>query len=192
MFERDRDSIMLEFALSECRRALGALRNVDLASEPYPHPRHTGEVYEITPVFDNIRLALQSAANVSRMLWPPRNTARGAHLRSLTGIRDSHPLHDRSLRNHVEHVDERLDAWAAASTRPSLAVEIIIPPCLPNNDDTIKMTDVAAIVYEQATRTIHLFGDSFSLDELAVNLADVGSRLEATLALMKGRTASAN
>ena len=185
MFERDRDFIMLQFTLSECGRALAALHRVDAASVPQPHPRHTGEIYEIIPVFDAIRLALQLSANISKMLWPPRNTARGVHLRGLAGVPDDHPLRDRTLRNHVEHIDERLDAWTAVSPRPFICVETIVPPAYPRDGVGIAMEDVAAIVYDQGTRTIHLFGDTFPLLDLAASLKDVGDRLAAALLPMQ-------
>lgn len=64
------------------------------------------------------------AAAMSRILWPPwvrdnarreRAEGRGVHLRRLLGIGDEHPLRKRSLRDHLEHFDERLDAWAEES-----------------------------------------------------------------------------
>ena len=186
VFEKDRDFIMIEFALSECRRALKALQRVEEASLPKPNPRHTGcEVYEIEPVFDSIRLALQLSSNVSKMLWPPRNKARGVHLRALARIAVEHPLRDRTLRNHVEHIDERLDAWTAISPRPFIAVETIIPPTYPKDAAGPKMEDLAAIVYDQGTKRVHLFGDSFSLIDLANSLQDVGIHLNAALLSMQ-------
>jgi hypothetical protein len=70
-------------------------------------------------VFD---LVHHSAA-VSRYLWPPsgsgkkgmRATARGKFLRDLLGLAEGHPIEDRALRNHFEHIDERLDDWAETS-----------------------------------------------------------------------------
>jgi len=50
------------------------------------------------------------------------------------------------------------------------------------------MKDIAAIVYDQGTRTIHLFGDSFSLVDLAAALEDVANRLSTALLPMQAQT----
>jgi len=61
------------------------------------------------------------AAAVSRFLWSPgsrdkalrrRSESRGAILRSSLAIPADHPIKSRTLRDHLEHFDERLDEWA--------------------------------------------------------------------------------
>jgi hypothetical protein len=55
---------------------------------------------------------LISAANISKILWPHRNyAARGERLRQQLGVSDDSPLRSRSLRDHFEHVDERIEKW---------------------------------------------------------------------------------
>lgn len=55
---------------------------------------------------------LISAANISKILWPiPDYAVRGQRLRQEPGVSDDSPLHSRSLRNHFEHVDERIEEW---------------------------------------------------------------------------------
>ena len=60
-----------------------------------------------------IQAILVSAANVSKILWPVRrqNKARGKHLRDLLGLSDDSLLSDRTIRNHFEHYDERIEEW---------------------------------------------------------------------------------
>jgi len=60
---------------------------------------------------------LGDAARMRLMLWPSSKAAeeRGAALRADLGIDDSHPLKNASLRHHLEHFDERIDAWAKES-----------------------------------------------------------------------------
>ncbi|MCD4504182.1 hypothetical protein LQR30_08700 [Chromobacterium piscinae] len=60
-------------------------------------------------------MVLQSAA-LSRYFWPVRkgHEARACRLREAFAIDEASPLFDRSLRNALEHFDERLDHYLAA------------------------------------------------------------------------------
>ena len=64
-------------------------------------------------VWGSIQSILVAAANVSKILWPVRkkNKARGKHLRDLLGVDTDNLLSDRTLRNHFEHYDERIEEW---------------------------------------------------------------------------------
>jgi hypothetical protein len=70
-----------------------------------------------------VQTLLVAAANVSKLLWPPGPSSlgavpdRGEQVRRLLGIADDSPLRDRAARNHAEHFDERLERWAARTTR---------------------------------------------------------------------------
>lgn len=59
-------------------------------------------------------IVLQSAA-LSRYFWPVRkgHETRASRLREAFAMDDSSPLSDRSLRNALEHFDERLDHYVA-------------------------------------------------------------------------------
>ena len=60
-----------------------------------------------------IQSILIAAANVSKILWPPRKKSalRGETLRKLLGVDARNPLSDRNFRNHFEHYDERIEDW---------------------------------------------------------------------------------
>jgi hypothetical protein len=176
--EVDRDFIMLSFAATECRRALNSLGEVEALAAVRIAREEGGEARECQRVFDHIRLGLQMAANVSRLFWPPRNADRGAYLRAITGIADDHGLSDRTLRNHIEHIDERLDEWTETSPRPFTNVEHVIhadmPPPGEMRDQLIEST---AIIYDAENQTVQLFGDLFSLPELRAHLEDAGQKI---------------
>jgi|688.fasta_scaffold957260_2 hypothetical protein len=60
--------------------------------------------------------ALSHCAAISRFFWPqwkagPVGTYRGAELRRMYHVRDDSPLHNRGLRNALEHFDEEIDKW---------------------------------------------------------------------------------
>jgi len=79
-------------------------------------------------------MVLQSAA-LSRYFWPVRkgHEARGQQLRETFVIDESSPLHNRDLRNALEHFDERLDKYVELEV-----VGCIFPEYVgrkPGNDD---------------------------------------------------------
>jgi hypothetical protein len=67
--------------------------------------------------YDDVADFLGHAAIVSKILSPqknkkrPQSTDRGEYLRGVVKIHASDPVLDRSLRNHLEHIDERLEDW---------------------------------------------------------------------------------
>ena len=74
--------------------------------------------FDSLEVWSAIQSILIAAANVSKLLWPSHSrSARGPALRALLEVDDRNPLADRTLRNHFEHYDERIEDWM--STAPS-------------------------------------------------------------------------
>jgi|GEM_PF-4598740 len=178
MTESDRDRIFLLFALTESAGALRALDEVERLAAVRERRTDTVEVRENGRVFDAIRSALQYAANVSKVFWPHSNAAaRGEHLRTLTGIPDSHSLRNRALRNHVEHLDERLDDWTAESPRPFLTFELVWSPDLDANPNRREVENSVAVIYNESANEVRLFGEVFRLADLRAALLDVQGNL---------------
>ncbi len=99
-------------------RVLEAFERYDsLRRKNAPAPDQVSAVHE----------ALGHAAALSRFFWPsgvgPRRRtaqreltqARAAKLRTAFGLTDSSPLKDRSLRDALEHFDERIDRYLLSS-----------------------------------------------------------------------------
>ena len=65
-------------------------------------------------VWYSIQSLLVATGNVSKLLWPSRraSSARGDTLRQMLQVRNDSPLFSRVCRNHFEHFDDRLEAWA--------------------------------------------------------------------------------
>lgn len=78
---------------------------------------HLAEASKPIETWASIQSILVAAGNVSKVLWPARkgNEKRGKHLRALISIDDDNLLSDRTLRNHFEHYDERIDSWFDAN-----------------------------------------------------------------------------
>ena len=80
-------------------------------------------------VWYSIQSLLVATANVSKLLWPPKNesSARGDALRKTLQVEDDSPLADRAIRNHFEHFGARLEKWGI-SPQTHMVVDSNIGP----------------------------------------------------------------
>ena len=136
---------------------------------------------------------LTHAGNVSKLLWPtnPRRERgeskedyktqcketndRGGHLRRELDISEQHPLKDRTLRDHLEHFDERLDTWSRTSRNHNI-VELIGPASAVAG---ARKSDV--IAYNPATDVYFFRGDEFSVQTLVTAVEQLLSKVKNTL-----------
>lgn len=97
----------------QCRFSLIALQDLDQALQN----RDTDRIWYSVQSF------LVAAGNISKILWPPKPLLpeRGAELRASLFVSGDSPLEPRTFRNHFEHFDQRLEAWATSSKRRNFA-----------------------------------------------------------------------
>lgn len=159
--------IYLQEIKTQCRSVLFALDQFNKRIEEFTQPSAFGD--HETPsseVFRALHSVVTHAANVSRLLFPSRKRdeyaqQRGETLRELLGVDSSSPILDRSLRNHLEHYDERLDQWAKNGQGPSkwFATDTIHPkdagPSVP--------PDSMLRAYLTDTREFYFMGDVYEL-----------------------------
>lgn len=179
-----RDEIFLIFAGVECRRAIDALEKVEhLASVRQFDEERQLEIREWISVFDAIRMALHFTGSVSRVFFPvwrggkfedatKKAQARAQRLRQITGIAHDHPIKERALRDDVEHMDERLDAWIGGPRRPFGMVEAIIHQDLPQITRN-SVEGSCPFLYYEATREVSVFGNRMSLGDWKNALIEV-------------------
>jgi hypothetical protein len=132
---------------------------------------------------------LQHSSAVSRLLWPPGSTnrakkkrakKRGTHLRQALKVDDAHILKTRTLRDHFEHLDERLDEWAETSPNRNI-VDNMIGPRAAIGGDAIKDQDIIRM-FDPSTKLIIFRGEQFDIQGLVNGLIDVQSRAAERLA----------
>jgi hypothetical protein len=176
------ESIYLVEILAQCRNGRRAERSMQQALAGMG--RHDPAVGErIAELFDDAADFLAHAGNVSKILWPPRPeehpaSARGRSLRESLGLTSGHALESRTLRNHLEHYDERLDGWAAA-TSGNIADGLVGPQnAIAGNG--IRPSDIMR-QYDPATHTFVFRGESFEMKRIAAGLGDVVRRAEERL-----------
>ena len=129
---------------------------------------------------------LSHAAAISRILWPPRKKddrarGRGEHLRAVLSVTDNHPLRTRTLRDHLEHFDERLDQWSQETTHGAI-IDLVIGPASSFIGGVAVGRGDFLRVYEQDRKVFTFRGDEFNIQELAAGVKTVRA---ATIERMK-------
>jgi len=86
-------------------------------------------------------------------------------LRASIGVADSSPLHSTEMRNHFEHIDQRLDAWWPFSEAQ---------PCGPDIGPYGAISGIDEIdsfrLYDHDSGDLWFWGDSFNLKEIVAEV----------------------
>ena len=131
------------------------------------------------------------AASASRIFWPPggknksarqRSQRRGAHLRQLLTINDNHPIQHRTLRDHFEHFDERLDEWAEESKHRNMIGRLLGPRSAVGGN-SIEDRDII-LHFDPQTNIFAFRGQQFDLQELANGISDLNTKVQERLNFM--------
>ncbi len=126
-----------------------------------------------------IQNVLTSAANISKLLWGQggKYAKERAPLRASVGVDDSSPLRPTTMRNHYEHMDERLTLWWATSERHIFADQSIGPPTMFGSIDE---TDTFR-AYDPTTGLLRFWGDTFDLIDLINEIHRLHPLVEAAI-----------
>ncbi|MFA6046380.1 MAG: hypothetical protein WC718_15455 [Phycisphaerales bacterium] len=128
-------------------------------------PSSASDIEEhIGTVFQALNNVLTCAANVSKLLTTPNKkplvTDRGEALSKRLNVLASSPVHNRILRNHVEHFDERIDTWAATDPNHIWASDFVGPL----NIAVIHGANIPVRRrYDPMTDTFHFLSDQIEL-----------------------------
>ncbi len=132
---------------------------------------------------------IHHAAAVSRIFWPPcsrnkishkRAQRRGQFLRDLLVISTGHAVQNRSLRDHFEHFDERLDDWAETSKNRNIVFRFIGPRGAIGGS-AIQDSDII-YHYDPQTKVFSFRGEKFDVQMLAQGLDDIFKKVTDKLA----------
>jgi hypothetical protein len=105
-----------------------------------------------------------SAANVSKLLWGQggKFAKERKPLRDSINVKDSSPLKHTTMRNHFEHIDERLDRWWRESATHNIANYNVGPSTMIDGLKTIELFRA----YDPSTRTARFWGNTYNLKEI--------------------------
>ena len=122
-------------------------------------------------VWSSIQSILVAAGNVSKILWPQEKkyAVRGKRLRELLKVDDNNILSDRSLRNHFEHYDDRIEKWFKGKSS-AVYSDLAIDPFksiwgnVPTNHHR---------AYDPLSHTLTFRGESFDLAAVLKELKEI-------------------
>ena len=165
--------IFLEQVKDDCERGLLAIHQLNdaLRSDQKGDP------------FGPAQSFIHHAAAVSRIFWPPKNINkpaskrskhRGETLMALLLIDNNHGLRSRTLRDHFEHFDERLDEWAERSKNRNMIKQLIGPRSAVAGA-SIADGDIIHH-YDPETKMYAFRGEKFDIQKLADALSDIYAR----------------
>ena len=124
-----------------------------------------------------IEIMLNSAANISKALWGQagRKSEQRKELRDSIGIADDSPLRAVVMRNHFQHIDERLDDWWSTSKGHNMVDQ--------NFGDVtraisgIEEKDIFRN-FDPQTASVIFWGEKFNLQTLAAEINRILPRLK--------------
>ena len=168
------ETIYLNEILKQCEYAVSAVHRMDeiLRSRELP-----SEFFRAAGYF------LQHSCAVSRLLWPPgdrnrekkkRAKLRGTFLRNSLKIPDAHVLHSRTIRDHLEHFDDRLDDWVENSPHRNI-VDDMIGPRSAIGGSTINDKDIMRL-YDPDKRYFIFRGERFDMQAIVEGVLDIQSK----------------
>ncbi|MBQ0933658.1 hypothetical protein [Ideonella alba] len=178
------ERIYLDQAKQECEACFEAIKefNGALERERSKDP------------FAHATALVHHAAAVSRIFWPPggrdkharqRAHRRGEALRKALSVSTDHPVQARTLRDHFEHFDERLDDWAERSKNRNI-VRKLLGPRSAIGGDAIQDEDIIHH-YDPETKIYAFRGEKFDVQALASGLEDLYAKIAARLAELDRR-----
>jgi hypothetical protein len=104
-------------------------------------------------------------------------------LRQALKVDDAHVLKNRTLRDHFEHLDERLDEWAETSPNKNI-VDNMIGPRAAIGGNAIKDQDIIRM-FDPGTKLIVFRGERFDIQGLVGGLTEVQSKAAERLAQLE-------
>lgn len=122
-----------------------------------------------------INALLSAAANVSKALWPPRGEPRD-ELVALCGLDDEAVIRRREVRNHLEHVEERIVTQYERDPYFNL-LDTYIGPADSTGLDGVW---VRFREYDPETTVVSFMGDAIQLQDVVRELEQVMQRMAPT------------
>ena len=113
-----------------------------------------------------------STANVSKLLWGQggKLAKKREALRDSIKVEESSPLRPpNTMRNHFEHIDERLDKWWAESDSQNHADRSIGPPGMIAGLKDIELFRG----YDPSTGIARFWGDTYDLKEIVEEVSRI-------------------
>lgn len=146
-----------------------------------PSPSHPRDLVDHPPfdrqhhgVWASTQLLLNAAANVSKLLWPPRGDQDrfAADLRRLLAVGENSPLNSRKLRNSFEHIGERIMRWNEEHAGKQYADSLIVE----SRGELPDPVPLRAFVKDEFA--VVFLGETFELKPVVEALDEIATRAD--------------
>lgn len=136
---------------------------------------------------------LNHAAIVSKILSPidsgRRSRSRAKHLCQHLGIEQDKPILDRTLRNHLEHIDERIGSWVSdLVARGGNFIDKCVGNVVTFNDsagNVVSAADNTLRHFDPETNEYSVYGKIYNLQVIADSLLEVASRAQKRMQVLR-------
>jgi len=150
----------------QCRYAMWAADSLDEALR-------RGDVDAVFYSAQNLVGALGNAAKVFWGAGGNKSDLRKP-VRQSVGVRDESPLRDLTMRNHYEHLDERIDRWATHADHLNIADMNIGPKGMIDGLENIEMFRQ----FDPQEGVLYFWGDELDLRVIMSDVAAFYPRLQ--------------
>jgi hypothetical protein len=127
-------------------------------------------------IVNGVQALVAHAAAVSRYFWPARNKephlSRAARLKTTLGVAESSPLRSRDLRNHLEHLDERLDEFCIR-----LTAGVILPTYVGPQEPEPEVPTYVFRAYYTDVGIFEILGQRFKVQPVLDEIQAIHNRL---------------
>ncbi len=135
--------------------------------------------------FQALDAFIHNCAMLYKMLWPikknkPYQIARCERLRRILGVDDNSLINSKSLRNAIEHFDEKLDDWIQNQTCNGHIVEACIGDNVFSEYGVKKESFFSA--YSRATKIYVFMGEEYRLEPMVRDVEHIFEKVQKSLA----------
>jgi len=132
------ETFYIQAMLFNCQSALQSIARISSVFEKLPQDVKEEHLLSLPvhAILNELQNVVIQGAALSRYFWPVRkgHEDRGRQLRQALAIGDDSPLHDRNLRNAIEHFDEKLDVYLSSGLVGYIFPEFVAPRPRPRKD----------------------------------------------------------
>ncbi len=125
------ETFYIQAMLFNCQSALRSMVRVSSVFEKLPQDVTEEHLLNLPvhAILNELQNVVIQGGALSRYFWPVRkgHEDRGRQLRKALAVGDDSPLHNRDLRNAIEHFDEKLDVYLSSGLSGYIFPEFVAP-----------------------------------------------------------------
>lgn len=170
------ETFYIQAMLFNCQSALRSMARISSVFEKLPQDV-TEELrgLPVHAILNELQNVVIQGAALSRYFWPVRkgHEDRGRQLRQALAVGDDNPLHDRHLRNAIEHFDEKLDVYLSSGLVGYIFPEFVAPR---PREDGIPGHFFRAYFIDRGV--FRLLDEEYEIEPIALEIQRISAALE--------------